>query len=325
MRGFKKGVYRGVLAFILLCTAVACQPATETTETAVNNGIDVPTLAAVAELPTYSPPTNTPQPPPPTWTPFPAQEQIASSAIQPETNQTNTPRPPTSTPHPIPSNTPIPPTPTQTATPTESPTPSENMNTEPIDLIDYIMPSGTRQYIIQNDNGISERYQPQPFKRGHLIQKQGQGEYYEADEDYIYLIWDTTPNGDEFYHRATGRGGVRRSPYLPRIMTVGQVWEHDDPHYVTFYKKRDCRNASSSYEGAVIQKGQLLAHHEIFITPYGRLVRDVVVISTGAEKQYYAKGVGRIGWESAWGNAWMTSEDVSQQPPVELELPRCLG
>jgi len=205
--------------------------------------------------------------------------------------------------------------------PTVEPPPSAGPS---FDLAEYVMPSGVRQYIIKNDSGAQEKYRPQPYQHGHLIQKNGQGEFYSVDERYIYLEWDTTPNHDEFYRRTASNDSSDKSPYLPRFMKVGEGWQHSKPHYVAFYRKSDCSNAGSIHEGWATQSATLVAYHDEFSTKYGATFRDVAVISTGAETQYYAKSFGRIGWESAWGNAWATSEDISNQEPHPLQLPTCL-
>lgn len=202
-----------------------------------------------------------------------------------------------------------------------------------IDILPYICPAGDRQYIMKN-GGDQERYRPRAFMGGHLIQKNGEGEWYTWDNDFIYLRWDTTPNADEYYIRSKNQGSLNGSPYLPRRMAVGRGWTHVENHYVAFYWKdtkrnRDkgrvpCANSKSLHEGQARQSGVLLARYAVYTTPYGAVYQDVIAISTGSESQYYAHGIGRIGWESSWGSAWATPENVGNQTSEPLLVSSCL-
>ena len=197
---------------------------------------------------------------------------------------------------------------------------------ETIDLAQYITPAGVRQYIIKNQDGQQEKYRPQAYAQGHLIQKNGQGEYYEVDDTFINLVWDTTPNADQYYIRTVSQSNSWRTPYTKRFMKVGESWTHNQSHYVTFYRKDNCDNANSPYEGTATQSATLEMKMDSFTTKYGATFQDVIILNTGHERQYYAKDIGRIGWimEVNNGEAWATNEDISNQEPHPLQITTCL-
>lgn len=105
---FTTSVRRNHFQFILilLCSiwCVSCQPQT----------IILPTLAAVAEVPSLLPPT---------FTPLSATAVPTPTAVTPHST-----RPPTATPLPIPTNTPV----TPTSTPTETATPAPDVTATPV-------------------------------------------------------------------------------------------------------------------------------------------------------------------------------------------------
>ncbi|MEM7110800.1 MAG: GH25 family lysozyme [Chloroflexota bacterium] len=221
---------------------------------------------------------------------------------------------------------------THTKTHTEHSHTSEGTG-ELFDLTEYIMPSvQAHQYMMQDSSGPEEKYRPQPFKKGHLIQKNNEGEYYEADDHYIYLVWDTSPGNNQYYCRTKSSSDSSHAPYLPRHMRIGQSWTADSTHYVKFYNSSDCSDAHSSSTGSTGQVAKLVKHHPTMTTPNGGVAKDVIEIYTniawndtaGEETQFYAKGFGRIGWTSPRGSAWLTGENINNQGAPSLNLPPCL-
>ena len=167
--------------------------------------------------------------------------------------------------------------------------------TNKYDLLPYIEGDGTL-YEVKNSSGGQERFQTQipSGSIGEFWQTKNQhAEQLFADTSYIYRGWDTSPGNNRFYQQQEPKGATD-SKWLPRYMAIGE--EFVVSLWVQFYNW-DC-SKSDANTGQVTDSRKLVAHYDVWESPYGITLNDVVEIHwlNGGEKYFYAKGFGLVGW-----------------------------
>ena len=189
MRNVHKAAAHLIILIALAFTFAACQAPTLELQVA-GAALSLPTVAALAVVPTATP---TADVPPPTWTPIVS--LVASGAFL--DSATNTPRPPKETPLPVPTNTPMTPTltPSITPTPSQTPTPTPRPfakigNDEPLFVEEYPRPPG--------DNGWGMHWMPT------VSQDRGAVDHYVSELKKMHIKWvvilnDNTNIGDNDY------------------------------------------------------------------------------------------------------------------------------
>lgn len=199
-----------------------------------------------------------------------------------------------------------------------------------IDMLQYIRGQHGFQYEMRRPDGAQERYQIQwdaaDPKVWYIVKGENQG-YYEKwsfDDNFIYLEMDTSPapasDGTQRYYTIK-KNGVRSAKYR-RFMSVGEIY-NDGGHVVQFYNKTNCQphpeNSGGASNNTVFAKGPYVdAFYNNISLP------DVIKCQENTETQYWAKGIGRVRWESAWGMAQVGEiHGIGARPDVKREFIPC--
>jgi len=201
------------------------------------------------------------------------------------------------------------------------------------DLLGYMMGDG-RLFEFQlsdaNRNATNqERNQTQ--SEGELFyivkgENQGVWERYHYNDEYILQDTDTSPanasDGTERYYQVRRADGVTLVPYTKRHMKIGEKFI-GSPHWVQFYRKSDCELHPEN-SGEATNVTTLIAHYDFY--EFDKLtVADVVVVESGGETHWFARGYGRVAWYSIWGNAEISEEHApGQRPDIVREVIGCL-
>ena len=195
------------------------------------------------------------------------------------------------------------------------------------DLLQYMVPGPGNGPIfeIKRADGSQERVQiqvSQTSKEFYVTKgtggKNGKSEFevLSWDNKFIHRGLDTSPGGDRFYHQY--EEGKYFAKWCPRFMSVGQQWVGGG-HKVQFFNKGDC-SLSSPNSGPAVNVTKFFEHYD---TVYfnGLAIDDVVKIGReDGEKFWFAKGMGMIGWESAWNSGFVSEIHQSgQRPDNEME------
>lgn len=181
---------------------------------------------------------------------------------------------------------------------------------ETIDLLPYIRPIGNvngRPYMVQMADGRQERYQYQPHPtdpHGWYIVKNGQWEEWRVDQEGIVrLVRDTSPEPDgqiPCYYEVTAHDGTSGGMMFPARMAVGETYTEPKNHHVVFRDKRNGAKYGDPRTG--------YNHNETTLFSCdGETIR---IGKSGGEIHTYRKGMGRVGWESPWGTAQLSSDDA---------------
>lgn len=197
-----------------------------------------------------------------------------------------------------------------------------------IDLVPYFK-GGGQIYEMRHNSGQQER--TQHVAQGNAVkivkgENQGFWELYTWDDQYIYLIADTSPapasDGTSRYYKRTKVNSTQPSPFCPRYMHVGQ--RYGNQHSVQFYAKSDCLPHNEN-SGSASQDTQLVSRQREVTLPNGLVFKDVVTITGNGEKHLFAKGFGRIGWESPWGTSYVSEvHEPGARPPMVPEVIGCM-
>lgn len=187
--------------------------------------------------------------------------------------------------------------------------------------------------------GAFQRCQTQVEGRRWYIVKNEQFEELWYDDAYVYRALDTSPGGGRVY---TLRDDVtkRGSRWARRHVEVGDVFERNP--WVLWYDKKSGRELERGQQRTWLKVEARLMHWN----PSGRFdLPDVVQLAwllgrndtTPAERYWYARGVGFVGWEgtiegraarsfahSVWNGpalqretlSWWTPEALSDLPPA---------
>lgn len=188
-----------------------------------------------------------------------------------------------------------------------------------IDLLPFVRPPHLSTYIMRMSDGRAERYQYQHDETDPLawyIVKNRQWEKWRLDADgVVRLVADTSPDkaddGTARYYRVTGGDGADGGLMFPRYMTVGQRYEEPSVHRVQFYDKATGRPHPQN-SGHNLNRTSFIS-----ISADGQ---EVTVGDPNGETHTYRKGVGRIGWQSAWGSSRIAEGEAAGTWQAELEI-----
>lgn len=195
-----------------------------------------------------------------------------------------------------------------------------------VDLLTFLRGDG-RLYEVKNSWGSQERMQTQVEGDRFYLTKNRQWEELWADEAFVYRGTDTSPGNDLYL--TLRDGDSYGSKWAPRFMAPGEQFHHNAT--ATFYRKADCRPVEDA-GGPRERWIKLIAHHPQRTFESGISLRDVVEIgalrSPGgepAERYFYAKGFGLVGWEGALGRSWISEiHEPGARPDNERERIPCL-
>jgi len=221
---------------------------------------------------------------------------------------------------------------TGSGTPPPSPPPPPPPPSEPkVDMLAYLRGPNGVQYEMRRPDGSQERYHvqwdvanPQVW---YIVKGENQGFYekWSFDDNYIYLEMDTSPSsasdGTQRYYTVTKNGA--RSPKYRRFMSVGEVF-NDGGHLVQFYNKANCQphpeNSGNTANTTTFVQGP---YKDTF---YNNITSDgVLKVLENTEYQYWVRGIGRVRWESTWGDAQISEiHGIGQRPDVKREFIPCL-
>ena len=174
-----------------------------------------------------------------------------------------------------------------------------------IDLLPFLRGEPNKAYMVRNNNGHSERYQVQldsADQRGWTwyITKNSQWEKWLCTGEFIRLALDTSPepeNGIPAYYQVIDYEGREGGRWCRRFMFVGETFDEQFTHRVTFYDKRN-GNATPDRRSGINRNRTTL---------FSADAREILI--GGTEKHRYRLGYGRVGWESPWGSAIISADD----------------
>lgn len=182
-----------------------------------------------------------------------------------------------------------------------------------IDLLRFKVADPDCWRVVRHPSGAQEDVQDMGLGGGLFVRRKGSnGEWHRYDEQYFYLIHDTSPDvGTEGIKRVytlykDGRPGAPKSR---RIQAVGEEWHEAGLHQVQFRARHDCRTLAENSGEA--QNHSTLTRHERNYTfnRYGQNLTfdEVLWEQTGVETQIYGRKDGRscgwIGWSAPWGES----------------------
>ena len=198
-----------------------------------------------------------------------------------------------------------------------------------LDIAEYMFPlsaNGRRMHTIRNNTGGGEKvYTFSPAPGWWVQQKNNKAEIYYLDDEYIYLVADTSPGGDRYY-KVFDIPNVRgMAPYAKRQTSVGQSWSAGRDHWVQFYNWDGSESEANSGVWAGGNVNAVLEHFDKWMTVEGIELDDVITLGApgGHEYHIYARGRGRIGWHwdrekggirTVWYSEISEIIDDSQQP-----------
>lgn len=202
--------------------------------------------------------------------------------------------------------------------------------TEVIDLLPYFMPPESVMYEMKNQDGAQERFQTQYQSNAVWYYcKNTLWERWLLRGDDICLEADVSPDPDSAgtprYYKVfkDGRNG---SMWAKRTMSIGETVT-DGGHYVQFYAKSDCR-ALPENSGESGNHTTLYAYYESMTFTAGEhpiTLNDVIEIGNDTERHWFAKGIGRVKWESLWGSSEISElHQPGTRPPYERENIPCM-
>jgi hypothetical protein len=199
-----------------------------------------------------------------------------------------------------------------------------------IDLVPLMFPADRRVYEVRHPDGSQERIQTQvpPGQVAYIVKGENQGywEQWEWDNEYIYLVRDTSPardvNGKDVYYEV--KKGANRSPWIKRHMRIGETFS-DGGHVVTFKYKSNCQPNNDPRSGNSSNQTALLSYHDTYTFPSGLTFQDVVFIRGNTEIHAFALGIGRVYWEAPWGTSYISElHSPGARPDITREVIGCL-
>ena len=195
-----------------------------------------------------------------------------------------------------------------------------------VDLVSYMRGDG-RLYEVKNSWGSQERMQTQIKGDRFYHTKNQQWEELWADDEYVYRGTDTSPGNGRY---VTLRDGDRYgSKWAPRFMSVGELFRINPT--TTLYRKSDCQRTEES-GGTRESWIKLIAIHPQRTFRSGIRLNDVIEIGRlfspngePAERYFYARGFGLVGWEGSIGSSWISEiHEPGTRPDNEREVIPCL-
>lgn len=182
-----------------------------------------------------------------------------------------------------------------------------------IDLRRFMIADKTAFRVIRMVNGQGEDVQDLDLGGGMFVRRKNElAEWWKVDNQYFYLIHDTSPDvdsqGNARLYTLT-KNGIPGAPKNPINMSVGQSWQESGSHHVQFRAKSNCQPLSEN-SGNATNTAVLVDYKTNYtFNAYGQnlILNEVVFIQTGVETQIYArhnnKVVGWCGWKSPWGSS----------------------
>ncbi len=190
---------------------------------------------------------------------------------------------------------------------TTLPGPGTPPTTTVIDLLPYIKGDG-RLYEVRHVSGNQERFQTQSSGSTFWQTKNSQYEELAYDATYIWRGLDTSPGPAPAYAERPGvpryytakEQGQSRARWCKRYMTIGETFIGPG-HHVQFYYKDNCQ-MSGANSGNATNRTAFVAKHAS--KTWGTItVQDVVELTNGTERWFFARGFGLVAWSSAWGSS----------------------
>jgi len=181
------------------------------------------------------------------------------------------------------------------------------------DLLPYMKTSADFGvlYEVQTENGPQQRHQTQVEGSVFYHTKDREWEQLMHDSGYIYRFTDTSPGpagGRPRYYQLRD-GGDAWSRWCPRYMELNEVYERGP--VVSFYWKDDCSKISEDFAPSLIKLEAVHNSYEFFT---GITLQNVVQLAwlhmdhNFAERYFYARDFGLVGWESSSGARSAISE-----------------
>jgi hypothetical protein len=195
-----------------------------------------------------------------------------------------------------------------------------------IDLVPLMFPAERRIYEVKHPDGSQERIQTQvpPGQVAYIVKGENQGFYerWEWDDEYIYLVRDTSPGPDDVYYEVERNG--QRSPWIKRHMRVGETFS-DGGHTVTFKSKGSCNPVVDSRSGNAVNDTSLLSFHDTYTFPSGMTFSNVVFVRGNTETHGFALGIGRVSWSAPWGMSYISElHNPGARPDIDREVINCV-
>jgi hypothetical protein len=196
------------------------------------------------------------------------------------------------------------------------------------DLAAYMFPSAHRIYEVRHPDGSQERIQTQHGDVpgvAYIVKGENQGfwELWSWDENYIYLVRDTSPGPDGVFYDVRKADG-KATPWCKRYMTPGETFT-DGGHVVTFKSKADCRPIVDSRSGNAANTTTFVDHYDRYIFDTGITLDDCVLIRGNTEEHIFAKGFGRVAWFAPWGDSEVSEIHApGARPDIKRET-GCFG
>lgn len=199
-----------------------------------------------------------------------------------------------------------------------------------LDMVDFLLGDG-RLYEVQHSNGSQARHQTQGdvnrfyHTKGEIV---GEWEELWADQTHIMRGTDTSPGDGQYY--TLRDDGVYGSRWSPRHWRPGEVYERNA--HVTFYYKNNCQPVPGA-SGTQRSWLRFEAYYPTYTFDSGLVLNDVVELAwllqpdgQPAERYFYARGFGLVGWSSvSSGHSYISViHDPGDRPDNPREEISCL-
>jgi len=195
------------------------------------------------------------------------------------------------------------------------------------DLVPYMFPTSRRIYEVRHPDGSQERIQTQvEGNRAYICKGENQGfwELWAWDDQYIYLVSDTSPGPDGVYYNVETAAG-ELSPWCKRHMTPGETFR-DNGHVVTFRDKSTCQPIDDNRSGNaqnVTTFVQELGH--FYFDTLGHPLGDCILLRGNTEEHIFALGYGRVAWYAPWGDSEIAEIHAPGARPDIVRERGCFG
>jgi hypothetical protein len=182
-----------------------------------------------------------------------------------------------------------------------------------IDLLRFKVADPDCWRVVRHPEGNQEDIQDMDLGGGLFVRRKNSlGEWYRYDDQFFYLVHDTSPApGTEGIERVYTlyKDGKPGAPKSKRYQAVGEEWHEAGLHKVVFRAKDNCRPLGENSGDA--QNHSTITRHERNYTfnRYGQALTfdEVIWEKTGVEMQIYGRKDGRacgwIGWDAPWGSS----------------------
>lgn len=182
-----------------------------------------------------------------------------------------------------------------------------------IDLLRFKLADPDCFRVVRHPSGAQEDVQDLELGGGLFVRRKGgNGEWHRYDDQYFYLVHDTSPDvGSEGIERVYTlyKDGVPGAPKSRRYQAVGEQWHEQGLHRLRFRARYGCGDLAENSGDA--RNTSVITRHERNYTfnRYGQGLTfdEVVWEQTGVETQIYGRKDGRscgwIGWVAPWGSS----------------------